>query len=315
MEALNAQFESIRGGDITALPNVQVLFTNLQQAKSHLNERDTSETRFLVELAKYKLEQQRNNPLGGTTNEVRRYANLINARNQLRFEIQLYAPTITDYKTLLAPEAKVPYPLQGPVQNYKNALKQHADEVMVWVRRENRSSVQLLDEAQYEKNQENRDPFIWEGRAEVLQGRVELINSHIVQQFDTFFTTYQQVMESAFDTTCKELFPDRFEKGFLNAIVRHIIWAWETVFGSSDTENRESKMALARLLYAEGAQEKPQTSSKVNRILYTAQVLTDHLAKDSANTLKEARTSFNSSVRDVLAGESLAHYFPETVSN
>ena len=74
-------------------------------------------------------------------------------------------------------------------------------------------------------------------------------------------------------------------------------------------------MALARLLYAEGAQEKPQTSSKVNRILYTAQVLTDHLAKDSANTLKEARTSFNSSVRDVLAGESLAHYFPETVSN
>ncbi|CCB87990.1 hypothetical protein [Simkania negevensis] len=103
MEALNAQFESIRGGNITALPNVQVLFTNLQQAKSHLNERDTSETRFQVELAKYKLEQQRNNPLGGTTNEERRYANLINARNQLRFEIQLYAPTITDYKTLLAP--------------------------------------------------------------------------------------------------------------------------------------------------------------------------------------------------------------------
>ncbi|CCB87989.1 hypothetical protein [Simkania negevensis] len=82
--------------------------------------------------------------------------------------------------------------------------------MVVWVRRENRSSVQLLDQAQYEKNQENRDPFIWEGQAEVLQGRVELINSHIVQQFDTFFTTYQQVMNSAFDTACKELFSDRF---------------------------------------------------------------------------------------------------------
>ncbi|CCB87988.1 hypothetical protein [Simkania negevensis] len=73
-------------------------------------------------------------------------------------------------------------------------------------------------------------------------------------------------------------------------------------------------MALARLLYAEGAKEKPQTLSEVARILYTAQVLTNRLAEDSAGILKEARNCFNSSVRDVLAGESLAHYFPETVS-
>jgi hypothetical protein len=77
-------------------------------------------------------------------------------------------------------------------------------------RRENRSSIQLLDQAQYEKNQKNSAPYIWEGRAALLAGRVELINSHVVQQFDTFFTTYQQVLNNAFDTSCKELFPNRF---------------------------------------------------------------------------------------------------------
>jgi hypothetical protein len=44
-----------------------------------------------------------------------------------------------------------------------------------------------------------------------------------------------------------------------------------------------------------------------------AQLLTDHIAENSANTLRKSRNSFNSSVRDVLAGESLAHYFLEGV--
>lgn len=309
---LNTQFNGIKGPEDADLPAVPTLLQQLREAKSRLRESETPENQYQVALAEYNLERGRVNVLGGTTNEERSFARLLASRNELRFAIQIHKPEVSDYKLLLnLQNHEIPYPLRGVVETYKNAITAHGNQVMDWIRTQDESSIQLLDRAQHEA-QTSANPFVWKGREEVLIGRVELINTHIVQQFDTFFNTYQTEMKSQHESTLKELFPERYEKGFWNSFVRQVVLAWESVFGNQDNEARNDKIFLANALKTESKREKPKTVALKDDLFTRYSMLRGRLSGASIAKIDQARDAFNHSIRTVLDGERLEHYFQET---
>ncbi|WP_420421610.1 hypothetical protein [Simkania sp.] len=216
-----------------------------------MNHRDNPETRFEVALAEYNLHKARLHDGKGATVEERAYAKLLDARNQLRFKIQFESPETPDYKLLLHEGTVIPYGLEETVQAYTDALDAHGNEVMSWVTHDdnkNKSSSRLLEQANYEMRQPKRDAFIYEGRVEVLEGRVGLIAEEMHNGFQTLFATFKNTVEPQYKTLDQEINPEKYQKGVWNSLCFRLNNIWNSLFGRTPPPHTLKQACIALLL-------------------------------------------------------------------
>lgn len=308
---------------------------NLQSVTNQLSYSTTRENQFRKLFYEFQVEDDR---LESSHQEIRGYAEVLNTRNQLRFMNSILGNPVDDLDSLFAEDAEVPVLLIDSVNKHREAIAYHAADVIDWVGSTDESSKELLRVANQLKNQPGQDAFIWKGRAEVLTGRVQLIETHVVDEFETVFKLYQETVRQCADSAERELFPERFEvkpSGFFEHVQK--IWKdfvtfvntpifefaddvevevdEEALLDDETTETVDPRQVLLERYnwYKEELQmRQPTTTDGCNAWFGTYMEAKDseRFSPLDIRRLDQAIDSYRKGREEVLAGESKEHYFP-----
>lgn len=261
----------------------------------------------------------------GTDTEVGAYANLLDQREKLRLAFQRRSDEkvhSSDIRELSKRDDLSPS-LREACDRYVAAEARYEEQFDSWfAEQENVTTRVLLKQAQDEVASPGEEAFVWRGRLEILEKRVEQLDRVVQEGFTALYDAYKPSLQdeiSVLRDRLTALDPALVEKSRWGdsswKIVKLFTWIGNAYSGWQNREEADELKRRYTALQSEAAAPKPVNEEQVRQWLDARPGVESLLSSGRKANLEGLRTRYLADVQPHLKHESLESVVSGTDAN
>lgn len=302
-------FVGLKPGDNSTLEERAQEASKKAQAQGNTDEKLNYRAEFYQQLVrKDYLAQEAESEAGA-------YANFIDLREKLRLAFQLGSDDkvqVSDLERLGSAQNLNPK-LQLYVQTYLEAEAKYQEKFQTWFdSNPNVSSRILLKQAREQVEAGGEELFVWKGRAEILEKRVQQLDQVVRDGFTELYDTYHSAVEnesSALHGRLSQIDPNLVgESRWGNSswkVVRLFTWIGNTYSAWKNSKEATNLTRKYQSLKDEVSTPKPMVENDVKSWMDRSATVESLLPEETKQTLEESKKRYLDDIKPHLKHETL----------